>query len=92
LHHFQVYGNADISSLVDKLGELLGQKVEKIQEKDFDPRGQYKNVVDAVKSAGNSKVEFYKAELDSTRTQYIIISIDEKHGRIVGLKALSVES
>jgi hypothetical protein len=78
--------------LADKLGELLGKQLEKISQKDFDPRGQYKKVVDAVKSAGNGHAEFYKVELDSARTQYIVLSIDEKHGRIVGLKALAVES
>lgn len=70
----------------------MGQSLQKISEKDFDPRGQYKTIVDAVKKAGHGKAEFYKAELDKTRTQYLVLSLDSKHGRIVGLKALSVES
>lgn len=76
----------------DELGNLLGKSVEEISEKQFDSQGQYKKVVDAVKEAGDGKVGFFKAEIGKTRTQYIVLSIDTKHGRIVGLKALAVES
>jgi hypothetical protein len=79
-------------SILDELSNLVGESVEKISEKEFDPRGQYKAVTDAVKSAGDGKVGFYKVELDRTRIQYLILSIDVKHDRIVGLKALAVES
>ena len=78
--------------LLDELSDLIGKSVEKISEKDFDPQGQYVAVIDAVKSAGDGKVGFFKAELDSTRVQYLVLSVDVKHDRIVGLKALSVES
>jgi hypothetical protein len=71
---------------------LVGLSVEEISEKDFDPQGQYKAVVDAVTEAGDGKVSFYQAELDSTRKVYLVLSIDSKHQRLVGLKALAVES
>ena len=78
--------------LLDELSELVGKSVENISEKDFDPQGQYVAVVDAVKTAGDGKVGFFKVELDSTRAQYLVLSVDVKHDRIVGLKALAIES
>jgi hypothetical protein len=74
------------------LAELIGGSLKSIGQKDFDPRGQYKVVVDAVKKAGNGNAEFFKAELDHTRVQYLVVSLDTEHKRIVGLKALAIES
>lgn len=34
----------------------------------------------------------FRVELSETRAEYYVISVDEKKGAIVGLKALSVES
>ena len=65
----------------------------KISQKEFDPRGQYKTVIDAVKhEVGDEDVGFFQVELDRTRSEYFVVGVDSKHGRIVGLKALSVES
>jgi hypothetical protein len=66
--------------------------VSSISEKEFDPQGQYKKVVDAVKKAGDGTVKVFKVEHGATRVEYYVVSIDEKEGRVVGLKALSVES
>ncbi|KAJ9649413.1 hypothetical protein H2199_000188 [Coniosporium tulheliwenetii] len=63
-----------------------------INQKDFDPQGQYKTVVDAVKQAGGGDVAFFRAEHGSTRIEYYIIGLDKKAGKIVGLKALAIES
>lgn len=63
-----------------------------VGEKEFDPQGQYKKVVDAVKKAGDGKAKVFRVEHGSTRAEYYVISVDEKEGRVVGLKALSVES
>jgi len=76
----------------DELGKLVGASVEKINKKDFDPKSQYTSVIDAVKKAGDGDPGYYKAELDGTRTLYLIISVDSSHERLVGLKALAVES
>jgi len=57
-----------------------------------DPRGQYKDVVDAVKKAGDGEVGYYEVQLDATRTEYFVVSVDGKGKRLVGLKALSVQS
>jgi hypothetical protein len=66
--------------------------VASISEKEFDPQGQYKKVIDAVKKAGDGKVRVFRVEHGSTRVEYYVVSVDEKEGRVVGLKALSVES
>ncbi|KAF2668310.1 hypothetical protein BT63DRAFT_425634 [Microthyrium microscopicum] len=76
----------------DEFGKLVGETVESIKQKDFDPRGQYKKVIDAVKKAGDGDVSFFRAELDSTRVQYLIVSLDSKNNKLVGLKALAIES
>lgn len=71
--------------------KLLGHDsdVESVDEKQF---GQYKKVLDAVKSAGNGKVSVFRVEHGGTRAEYYVVSVDEKEGRVVGLKALAVES
>ena len=71
--------------------KLLGQdKVEEVKEKGFET--QYKTVFDAVKKAGNGEVKVFRVDLQGTRTEYYVVSIDTEGGKLVGLKALSVES
>jgi hypothetical protein len=76
------------------LKKLIGHDadVASVSEKDFDPRGQYKNVIDAVKKAGSGKVSVFKVEHGGTRSEYYVVSVDGKEGKVVGLKALAVES
>ena len=45
-----------------------------------------------MKQAGNGSVKVFKVDLGSTRAEYYVVTVDEEKGRIVGLKALSVES
>ena len=71
--------------------KLLGQdKVEEVKEKSFET--QYKSVFDAVKKAGNSEVKVFRVELEGTRAEYFVVSVDQEGKKVVGLKALSVES
>ncbi len=74
------------------MSELIGESAEEISEKEFDPRGQYKEVVEAVQKAGDGKVGFYKVELDATRTQYLIVGVDAGQKLLLGFKVLAVES
>ncbi|KAF2497614.1 hypothetical protein BU16DRAFT_525257 [Lophium mytilinum] len=77
----------------DELGKLLSHdEVESVGEKEFDPKGQYKSVLDAVKKAGSGEVGVFRVEHGSTRAEYYVVSVDAKEGRLVGLKALAVES
>lgn len=60
------------------------------------PKGfekQYSKVLDAVKgAAGDGGVKVFRVEIDGTRSEYWVVGVDAKKGRVVGLKALSVES
>jgi hypothetical protein len=76
----------------DAFGKLVGKDASGVSQKDFDPQGQYKKVVDAVKKAGNSDVGFFSVELSETRIEYFVVSVDKKGKRLVGLKAIAVES
>lgn len=60
---------------------------------DWDSDGQYSNIIDAVSEAtrGND-VRVYRVARDLTRAEYFVISRDDKEDRIVGVKALGVES
>ncbi|KAL6867931.1 hypothetical protein J3F83DRAFT_738557 [Trichoderma novae-zelandiae] len=60
---------------------------------DWDSEGQYANIIDAVREAtrGND-VRVYRVARDLTRAEYWLISRDDEGGRIVGVKALGVES
>jgi hypothetical protein len=79
------------SDAADELKKLLGHDgdVESVEEKDF---GQYKEVVEAVKKAGNGQVQIFCVDLSGTRKEYYVVSVDKEEGRVVGLKALAVES
>lgn len=58
---------------------------------DWDSQGQYGKVIDAVREASRGNdVRVYRVARDKTRVEYWVISRAE--GRIVGAKALSVES
>ena len=60
--------------------------------KEFDPQGEYKEVMAAVEQSGDGKTRIYRLEHDRTRLEYYIVSFDRKGGRVVGLKAKAVES
>lgn len=71
--------------------KLLGRdQVEEVKEKGFET--QYKKVIDAVKKAGSGQVKVFRVELEGTRAEYCVVSVDKEGGKVVGLKALSVES
>jgi len=64
-----------------------------LSTKEFDPRNQYGEVVDAVKKAGTTgQVEVFRVELDRARCEYWVVSVDEKHKRVIGMKVAAVES
>jgi predicted aspartyl protease len=74
------------------LKSLLGgeKQVKEVELKKFE--AEYKAVVDAVKQAGKGEVKVFKVEIDGTRAEYYVVAVDGEEGRLVGLKALSVES
>ncbi|KJZ75035.1 hypothetical protein HIM_05521 [Hirsutella minnesotensis 3608] len=66
-------------------------EVEIMDPSDWDPRGQYSKVVEAVREASKGNdVRVYRVARDATRVEYWVVSRAE--GKIVGVKALGVES
>jgi len=80
------------NKLTGDLKKLLGSDMDVEEVKGTAFEGQYKKVIDAVKAAGNEDVKVFKVQIDGTRAEYYVVAVDEKDGRVVGLKALSVES
>jgi hypothetical protein len=76
----------------DSFSSLIGKDATDLTQKDFDPRGQYEKVVDAVKKAGSSDLGFFRVALGGSRAEYFVVSVDKKAKRLVGLKAISIES
>ena len=78
----------------DEFGELIGvqSEVSTLGSKEFDPQGQYKEVLQVVEKAGDGKARVFKIETGRARAEYYVVGFDEKNGRVVGLKAKSVES
>lgn len=85
-----VFRRAD--HLLGDLKKLIGsdKEVEEHKAKGFET--QYKKVIDAVKKAGNGEVKVFRVELEGTRAEYYVVSVDKEGGKVVGLKALAVES
>jgi hypothetical protein len=77
----------------DDLKTLLGGDKE-VAEISLGPfESQYKSVVEAVGKAGTKgEVKVFRVELGGTRAEYYVVAVDADEGRVVGLKALSVES
>ena len=92
--HKKMSEKAYVCGILDEFGELIGTQAEvsTLSKKEFDPQGQYKEVLQAVEKAGDGKVRIYRIETGKARAKYYIVGFDEKQGRVVGLKAKSVES
>ncbi|KAK7533766.1 uncharacterized protein J3D65DRAFT_646934 [Phyllosticta citribraziliensis] len=79
---------ADFAKLIGHDGAVAT-----ISQSDFDPRGQYTKVVQAVKQAsGNDLVGFFRAQHGSTRAEYWVVGLEGSSKAVVGLKAIAVES
>ena len=74
-------------------GKLIGHKgqVSSISVKDFDKQGKYANVLKAVDGEGEG-MAIFKFQHDSTRSEIYIVTLNAANERVVGLKALSIES
>ena len=75
----------------DPAGQCLksNAEVEELTEKEFDPRGQYGEVIGAVKSAGDG-VKIFRAGQSSTRVEYYILTVGDR--KLIGVVAKAVES
>ena len=65
---------------------------------EFDPKGQYKDVVSAVEKAGGGKgkgeVQVFRVEMGGARVEYWVVKVVEEgeERRVVGVRAKAVES
>ena len=73
---------------------MIGQSAKAVaqSEADFDPHNRYQKIISLVKEARNGTAVIFKVQDSETRANYYIISLDEKGSRLVGLKAMAVES
>lgn len=76
----------------DTLKDLLGGDVlvEEVQVQRFER--EYKEVVDTIRKAGQGEVKAFRVQLDTRRAEYFFVTLDSEHGRLIGLKALSIET
>lgn len=58
---------------------------------DWDSKGEYVKLLEAVREASRGNdVRVYRVVRDSSRVEYWLVTVEE--GRIVGAKALGIES
>ncbi|KAL8852156.1 MAG: hypothetical protein Q9221_002979 [Calogaya cf. arnoldii] len=74
------------------IGHESETSIETMTPKEFDPQGQYKEVLQAVEKAGDGKSRIYRVSHGKTRVEYYIVGLDKEKGRVVGMKAKAVES
>ena len=63
-----------------------------MQAKTFDPQGQYKDVLEVVEQVGDGKVRIFQVQHGQSRVEYYIVGLDGKGGKVVGLKAIAIET
>ena len=99
---FFSYAGADLPS-AEQFSQCLSKskshsasgEVEELSVKDFDPKGQYKAVIDAVSQAGEGSkgdVKVYRVEASKTRAEYYILTIGDDGRKLVGVVTKAVES
>jgi hypothetical protein len=83
----------------DELGSLIrpqlesGRDIRVLEPAQWDVRGEYKDVVEAVREAvGGGQVGVYRVERAGARVEYLVLGVNEKKGKLEGVKALAVES
>jgi hypothetical protein len=65
--------------------------IEELSVQEFDPRGQYDEIINRVKEAGSGKgIRVFRVELDTTRVEYYIVTVGER--KLLGLYTKAVES
>ncbi|KAL8904921.1 MAG: hypothetical protein Q9207_002951 [Kuettlingeria erythrocarpa] len=77
-----------------EFAELIGHDstVSTLEAAEFDPRSQYKDVLQAVQRAGDRQSRVYRVEQGKTRIEYYVVGLDKENMRVVGLRAKAVES
>lgn len=67
--------------------------ITQLEPSKWDVRGEYKDVLDAVRKAASGRaVKVYRVEGSGSRVEYFIVGVDSSEGKVVGVKVLSIES
>jgi len=81
----------DANSFAKVIGQA-SKSVEKLESKQFDPRDQYGDVLEAVERVvGKQGVKIFRVELGGARCEYWVVGVLEGK-RVVGAKVGAVES
>lgn len=83
-----------IREFLDEFKDLLqhNYEISTLTTQEFDPKEQYKEVLQAVEKAGDGKARVFRVHHGNTRAEYYVVGLDEKGKKVVGLKAKAVES
>ncbi|KAL8947799.1 MAG: hypothetical protein Q9222_005956 [Ikaeria aurantiellina] len=78
----------------NEFADLIGHdsEVSTMSTKEFDPHGQYKDVLQTVEKAGDGKSRIFRVGHGKTRAEYYIVGLDKDTSKVVGMKAKAVES
>lgn len=85
-------------STSDSSSSLAQAGISTLSASSFDPKNQYSSVLKAVREAASGtdrsdvEIKVYQLAVGSTRSEYWVLALDGKGGRIVGMKARAVES
>ncbi|OBT69698.1 hypothetical protein VE03_00750 [Pseudogymnoascus sp. 23342-1-I1] len=87
-------GLVDGESFATLINAPSGREIEILDISQWDKHGSYKPIVDAIRDAtAGADVRVYRVPRDATRVEYWVVGAQEgEEGRLVGAKALSVES
>ena len=66
--------------------------MESLSTKEFDPKGQYKDVISKVEKEVDGHVKVFRIETDHARVEYYVVGVKDSQGKVVGVKAKAVES
>ena len=67
-----------------------GAEVEELSVEDFDPRGEYKEIIQRVEQAGKKGVKVFRVQASSTKVEYYILTVGERN--LIGVVTKAVES
>ena len=62
-----------------------------ISAQDFDPRGDYKDILVRVEEVTSGGVKIFRVEGGQTRVEYFVVGISKEGTALVGAKAKAVE-
>jgi hypothetical protein len=81
-----------VSEFKKVLGQKIGDEVEELSVDEFDPRGEYKQIVQRVKEAGEGKggLKVFRVQASKTKVEYYVLNVGE--GKLIGVVTKAVES